>query len=267
MSNKAVTLMVLTPLLSGWAAASLLMLLVWVIARRIGNNGIVDAAWSFTFTPLVLVYALAVEGDRARTVLLVGMVLAWSLRLTIYLYRRVMALHPVEDTRYQDLREAWAGNLQLRFFVFFQAQAAIAVFFSVPHLLAASHPAPLTTTDLVGAGVWAVGFIGEATADWQLARFKANPANKGRICDVGLWATSRHPNYFFEWLVWIGFALFAWSAPWGWLALSAPAAMLYLLLRVTGIPATEEAAVKRRGDAYREYQRTTSAFVPWFPSR
>ena len=267
MSQEAVTPMFLTLLLSGWAAAALLMVVVWAVARRIGNNGVVDVAWSFAFTPLVLVYALTGEGDRARTLVLVAMVLAWSLRLTIYLYRRVMALHPVEDTRYQDLREAWAANLDLRFFVFFQAQAAIAVFFSVPHLLAASHAAPLTTIDLVGAGVWAVGFVGEATADWQLARFKADPANRGRICNVGLWATSRHPNYFFEWLVWIGFALFAWSAPWGWLALSAPAVMLYLLLRVTGIPATEAAAVKRRGDAYREYQRTTSAFIPWFASR
>ena len=259
--------LVTTLLMPGWAAAALLMLVVWLVARRIRNNGIVDVAWSFTFTPLVLVYAWAGGGDPARTWLLVLMVLAWSLRLTIYLYRRVMALHPVEDARYQDLREAWAANLDVRFFVFFQAQALVAVFFSVPHLLTAAHAAPIGALDLAGAALWLIGFVGEATADWQLARFKANPAMRGRVCNVGLWAWSRHPNYFFEWLVWVGYAVMASSAPWGWTAFSAPVVMLYLLLRVTGIPATEAAAVRRRGEAYREYQRTTSAFVPWFPTR
>ena len=254
-------------LLAGWAAAALLMLLVWMVARRIGNNGIVDAAWAFTFTPLALVYAWAGGGDRLRVALLLVMVLAWSVRLSVYLHRRVMALHPVEDSRYQDLREAWAANLAVRFFVFFQAQAVAAVGFSLPHLLTATDTAPLGALDVAGVVLWGVGFAGEVLADWQLARFKADPANRGRICNVGLWAASRHPNYFFEWLVWIGFATFAWSAPWGPLAALAPAAMLYLLLRVTGIPATEAAAVRRRGDAYREYQRTTSAFIPWFPAR
>ena len=127
MSHGAVTPLFPTLLLSGWAAAALLMALVWTIARRMGNNGIVDVAWTFTFTPLVLVYALMGGGDRTRTLVLVAMVLAWSLRLSVYLYRRVMALHPVEDSRYQDLREAWAANLDRRFFVFFQAQAAMTV--------------------------------------------------------------------------------------------------------------------------------------------
>ena len=243
------------------------MLVVWRIAARIRNNGIVDVAWALAFTPLVLLYAWVSAGTPERDGLLLVMVLAWSLRLSVYLGRRVWALHPVEDTRYQDLRRAWAANLDVRFFVFFQAQAMAAVFFSLPHLLAATNGSPLTATDAVGVGLWLVGLTGESLADWQLARFKANPTNRGRICDVGLWALSRHPNYFFEWVVWIGFAVFAWSAPFGWTALSAPIAMLYLLLRVTGIPATEDAAVRRRGDAYRAYQRSTSAFVPWFPRR
>jgi steroid 5-alpha reductase family enzyme len=112
--------------------------------------------------------------------------------------------------------------------------------------------------------VFLAGLIGESAADWQLARFKATPGHAGRICQAGVWNYSRHPNYFFEWLVWCGFALVALAAPWGWLGLLSPALMLYTLLRVTGIPATEAAALARRGDAYREYQRTTSAFVPWF---
>ncbi len=254
------------PLLAaGLLVACLLMAAVWAIARRIRNNSIVDVAWAGLFVPLAVVYAAGSGLSGPRTWLVLAMVAAWSLRLTIYLYRRVMSHHPVEDTRYQDLRRDWARNLDVRFFVFFQAQALAAVAFSVPHALALANPAPaLQPVEWIGLVVFLAGLLGESAADWQLARFKADPANAGRICQAGLWNYSRHPNYFFEWLVWCGFALVALAAPRGWLGLLSPALMLYTLLRITGIPATEAAALARRGEAYREYQRTTSAFVPWF---
>lgn len=256
---------ILALLAAGLVTASLLMVAVWAVARRIRNNGIVDVAWAGAFMPLAVIYATAGSGSAARTWVVLAMVFAWSLRLTVYLYRRVMGHHPVEDTRYQDLRRDWAQNLDARFFVFFQAQALAAVAFSVPHALAFANPsAAIGSIEWLGVALFAVGLAGESAADWQLARFKANPANRGRICQAGLWNYSRHPNYFFEWLVWCGFALVALPAPWGWLGLLSPALMLFTLLRVTGIPATEAAALARRGDAYREYQRTTSAFVPWF---
>ena len=116
-----------------------------------------------------------------------------------------------------------------------------------------------------GAVVWAIGLIGEAAADAQLARFKANPANRGRTCRDGLWRYSRHPNYFFEWTIWVGFFIVALGSPFGWATLVAPSLMLYILLYVTGIPAAEAASLRSRGDEFREYQRTTSAFVPWPP--
>jgi steroid 5-alpha reductase family enzyme len=97
-----------------------------------------------------------------------------------------------------------------------------------------------------------------------LNAFKNDPTNKGKVCRVGLWNYSRHPNYFFEWLIWMAYLIFALASDGGWIAVFAPAIMLYLLLRVTGIPLTEENAIKSKGDLYREYQRTTSAFVPWF---
>ena len=252
------------PLAAGLLVACLLMAVVWAVARHLRNNSIVDVAWAGLFVPLALVYAAGIGRSGPRTWLVLAMVAAWSLRLTIYLLRRVMRHHPVEDTRYQDLRRDWAHNLDARFFVFFQAQALAAVAFSVPHALALGNPAPaLQPLEWLGLVVFLVGLVGESVADWQLARFKANPANAGRICQAGLWNYSRHPNYFFEWLVWCGFALVALAAPWGWLGLLSPALMLYTLLRITGIPATEAAALARRGEAYREYQRTTSAFVPW----
>lgn len=115
--------------------------------------------------------------------------------------------------------------------------------------------------------IWVVAFAGEVTADRQLLAFKTNPQNKGKTCQAGWWRYSRHPNYFFEWLIWVSYALFASSSPWGWLAWLCPATLLYLLFKVTGIPATEAQALRSRGEAYRRYQQTTSAFVPWFPKQ
>jgi steroid 5-alpha reductase family enzyme len=133
-------------------------------------------------------------------------------------------------------------------------------------LVAAFNTRPhLSTLEILATGLWAAALAGESTADRQLARFKATPGSNGLTCRDGLWRYSRHPNYFFEWLIWVAYALFALSAPWGPLALASPALMLFLLFRVTGIPATEAQAVRTRGDDYRRYQATTSVFVPWFP--
>ena len=118
--------------------------------------------------------------------------------------------------------------------------------------------------DIVGAGLWLIGLAGESLADAQLRRFKARPESKGKTCREGLWNYSRHPNYFFEWLIWIGYGILALGAPWGWLGMISPLAILYILTRLTGIPLTEEQAIRSRGDDYRDYQRTTSAFIPWF---
>ena len=112
-----------------------------------------------------------------------------------------------------------------------------------------------------------MAFAGEITADAQLSRFKSNPANRGKLCDVGLWRYSRHPNYFFESVIWLAYALFALSSPWGWVGLASPALILYFLLKVTGIPATEAQALRTKGEAYRRYQETTSVFIPWFPRK
>ncbi len=116
-----------------------------------------------------------------------------------------------------------------------------------------------------GAAIWLIAVIGESTADYQLKKFKADPANKGKICDRGLWYYSRHPNYFFEWLIWVAYFLFAAGAPGGWITIYCPLLMLLFLTKITGIPPTEAQSLKSRGDAYRDYQRRTSAFVPWFP--
>jgi steroid 5-alpha reductase family enzyme len=127
------------------------------------------------------------------------------------------------------------------------------------------NPSPnISWLEWLGAGVWGIGLLGEALSDAQMQRFKSDPGNRGSVCQVGLWRYSRHPNYFFESVIWWGFWIFACGSAWGWVTFYAPAMILYFLLRVTGIPLTEKCAVENKGDAYREYQRTTSAFVPWF---
>jgi len=136
---------------------------------------------------------------------------------------------------------------------------------ALPFLLACGSAAPLGALDAAGVALWFVGLAGESLADRQLAAFKSRSQNRGRTCREGLWSVSRHPNYFFQWLLWCAYALFALGAPFGWLGLASPAVMLALILFVTGIPPTEEQALRSRGEDYRDYQRTTSAFVPWFP--
>ena len=215
---------------------------------------------------LAVFYALAGAGWPVRRALIAAMVAVWSARLGTHLAVRVAGHHPVEDSRYVQLRRDWAGNFAPKMFGFFQLQAVSVVVLGVAFLFAAQNPAPaLHALEFAGAALWLVAICGEALADAQLAAFKRVPANKGRVCAVGLWRTSRHPNYFFEWLIWVAYFVFALASPWGWLAIIGPSGILFLLLRVTGIPMAEQQSLRSKGDAYRRYQQTTSAFMPWFP--
>ena len=252
---------------AGLLLSSVVMAGTFLAALRVRNFSIVDVAWSAVFTPLVLIPAVFGEGYGPRRALFAAMVTLWSLRLAGHLYARIAALHPEEEGRYVRLRQEWAANLHRRFFLFFQAQGLLAALLSVPFVLAsADRRAPLGPFEIVGAALFAIALAGEAVADRQLMAFKHHPANRGRTCRTGLWRYSRHPNYFFEWLVWVAFFVFALPSPWGWVTVYCPLLMLFFLFRVTGIPMTEEQAVRSRGDDYREYQRTTSAFFPWFPA-
>jgi len=242
--------------------------LLYLLARRIDNYGIVDIAWSYAFGALATFYALLGPGWPVRRALVASMAVMWSARLGTHLFIRVMGHHPVEDGRYVQLRKDWAANFTSKMFGFFQMQAVSVVLLAAAFLVAALNPSPvLHPLELAGAALWLLAISGEALADYQLAAFKRNSANQGRVCDAGLWRYSRHPNYFFEWLIWVAYFVFALASPWGWVAIIGPASILYLLLRVTGIPMTEEQSLRSRGDAYRRYQQTTSAFVPWFPTK
>lgn len=258
----SVWLLILVALLALCVAFAALFLL----CRRLDNYGFVDVAWSYAFGLAALFYACAGPGWVPRKLLLAVMAGVWSLRLGTHLLRRVAGHHPEEDGRYRQLRKDWAGNFGLKMFGFFQVQALsvvlLGVAFLLPMLNATRGFHPL---ELAGAALWVVAIAGESLADAQLGAFKRHAEDRRKVCDVGLWHYSRHPNYFFEWLAWVAYFGFALGSPWGWLAAVGPASILYLLLRVTGIPLTEEQSLRSKGEAYRRYQRTTSAFIPLPP--
>jgi steroid 5-alpha reductase family enzyme len=149
----------------------------------------------------------------------------------------------------------------------FQFQAALIALFSVPFVIVCGNPATRPAWLVAGAALWCLSVAGESRADSELARFRADGANRGRTCRAGLWRYSRHPNYFFEWLHWFSYAALAVGAPRAWLALTGPLFMFLFLRFVSGIPFTEAQALRTRGDDYRDYQRRTSMLFPWPPRR
>jgi steroid 5-alpha reductase family enzyme len=253
--------------LIGAAIVGGMMLVLWVIHLLIRNAAIVDAGWAAGLGILAIFYAVAAPGYAARKWAMACMAGFWGLRLGGYLlYARVIG--QPEEGRYVQLRKEWKTDLPLRFLFFFEFQALLVVVLSAPFLMASLNiRAPLGVAEKTGAAIWLIGIVGEAFADRQLSIFKKNAENKGKTFRGGLWRYSRHPNYFFEWLIWVGYAVFAITSPYGWAGLISPALILYFLLGVTGIPATEAQALRSRGNEYRAYQRTTSSFVPWFPKK
>ena len=205
------------------------------------------------------------EGWAPRRALVAALAGLWAARLSWYLLvDRV--LPPGEDGRWHALRERWGARAPAAFFLVFQLQALLAAILSGAYLLAMRAPEPgLRPWDVLAAALVLGAVAGESLADRQLARWRADPANRGRTCRVGLWRWSRHPNYFFEWLHWWAWPLLAIGAPWGWTAVYAPILMLAFILGLSGIPATERRALATRGEDYRRYQHTTSAFFPWPP--
>jgi steroid 5-alpha reductase family enzyme len=248
---------------------SVAMMIAWWFQRRRGNAGWVDVFWTFATggtAVLGAVWPMPSAAWPPRQVIVVTLAALWAVRLGLHLRHRVLT-RP-EDARYAGFRRDWAARFQPRLFWFLQIQALAAWPLAVAILLAGHVPAPgLRIADLLAVSIGAVAILGEATADRQLARFVADPRNKERVCDRGLWAWSRHPNYFFEFLGWCAWPLFACDPGWpvGWLTLAAPALMYWLLVHVSGIPPLEQVMLASRGHAWRAYQTRTSPFFPLPP--
>ncbi|USJ01192.1 DUF1295 domain-containing protein [Xanthomonas prunicola] len=251
------------PLLHVGVFASVVMVIGWLWQRRSGNAGPVDVLWAGCLAVAAPYCAWMSDGAVLPRVLVAVLGGVWGARLALHLGVRVFG-DPHEDGRYRALRAHWNGS-QSKFLGFFLAQAVVVVLFAVPFLAAASNPTPdwsLSTT--IAIAVWLIAVGGEALADRQLSAHKANPANRGKTCRTGLWRYSRHPNYFFEFVHWFAYlALAVGAGPWP-VALCAlgPVVMFVFLYRFTGIPYTEQQALRSRGEDYAQYQRSTSAFFP-----
>ena len=229
--------------------------------------------WTFGLGAVGLVSALLsglVGNYEPRAWLVAGLIGFWALRLGIHIARRTSGI--TDDPRYAKLTEGWGDNASSQMFVLLQKQAWVSIPLALSMFLAAANPAPgLRLQDMIGALCLLIAIGGEALADAQLKAFRNEPTNKGKVCRVGLWSWSRHPNYFFEWLGWLAYPILAidlsGAYPWGFFAIVGPVCMYWLLVHVSGIPPLEEHMLERRGQAFRDYQRTTSAFFPAPPRR
>lgn len=249
------------------ALASLVLAytVVWLVQLRTRNAGMIDPVWALSLGAVAALYALLGTGDSLVRALVGGAGLGWGLRLGLHLWRR-NAGH-AEDARYRALRLEWGAAADRKLFWFFQVQALAALLLSLSFLVPVFSPvAPAGWQITLFAALWLLAVGGEALADRQLRDFVADPRHRGRVCNVGLWRWSRHPNYFFECLHWAAYVPLALSAPWGWLALLPPVLMAWLLLRVSGIPMLEAHLLASR-PGYADYIRTTSRLLPWPPRR
>lgn len=266
-------LSVVMALLAMAAALCALMALAWAVQQRTGNSGWVDTTWTFSVGFVGMVAALwpfSSDALPARQWMVAALVVAWALRLGLHIAQRSAGIH--DDPRYADYARQWGANAPRKMFVFLQQQALGSIPLVLAIFLAAQvQVGEFRLQDYLGALILAAGIAGEGIADTQLKRFRENPANKGRVCDVGLWRWSRHPNYFFQWFGWLAYPVIAiapgatWGYLWGFAALPAPLFMFWILNYVTGVPPLEAQMARSRGEAWRAYQSRTSRFFPLPP--
>ncbi len=250
-------------MLNGLFFSVVVMLLVWILYLTIKKAAIVDIGWSSVTALLGFFYYFQYPSLSLRKLLLLAALFFWGGRLTLHLIQRLWMGQ--EDRRYDVLDKKFESYRIWKYLLFFQAQAVVATVLSLAFALVMASEAAFQMSDFVAAVIFLLSFLGELKADQTMTQFRSDPQNKDQVCKVGLWKYSRHPNYFFECLIWVSFALFAWPTPFGFLAWISPAIITYSILKVTGIPPTEEILLASKGEAYKEYQRTTSALIPWFP--
>lgn len=255
-----------TALLAAAVAIAILMLGTWLLSLILRNASIVDIVWGLGFVVVAWVVRLQGDTQTARQWLLVALTTVWGLRLAGYLFWRNHG--QPEDYRYRAMRKRWGDRFPIiSLLTVFTLQGALMWVVSLPVQLGQVPDDPdLGVLAFVGVLVWAVGLTFEAVGDLQLARFKADPSNEGRVMDRGLWRYTRHPNYFGDACVWWGIALVAAESGLGAWGLLGAAVMTILLLRVSGVALLEKSLRKRKPE-YQAYVERTSAFFPRPPRR
>jgi steroid 5-alpha reductase family enzyme len=242
-------------------AIGLFSLLGWMFSLIRNNVTHVDSMWSLFFVLAGATTATFIDDYSTRSALTLGIVTIWALRLFIYLTWRNWGSH--EDSRYVQIRNNNQPHFWLKsIYIIFGLQALLAWIISIPLFGAIASAAPINFLDYIGAALFLFGFVWESTADWQLSAFKAKPNNAGNVLNTGLWRYSRHPNYFGEFCVWLGFYFIA-LAGGAWWAIISPILMTLLLLKVSGVSLLESTIVERR-PAYVDYIKNTNSFIPGF---
>lgn len=254
----------------GLGAGLVLMTAMWVASLIRRDVSLVDRVWGIAFLVLAVTYAVVGDGAVVRENLVIALVAIWSLRLSGYITWRNWG-HG-EDPRYRAMRERDPERFPVKSLVtVFWLQGLLAWIISLPLLAVATDPTPATLTwlDWAGVGVWTVGFYFETVGDWQLSRFLADPANKGKVMDRGLWRYTRHPNYFGDTTVWWGYFLIA-LATGAWWAAIGSAVMTLFIVKVSGVALTDKRMSGKAGsrrEGYDEYVARTNAFFPWPPKK
>ncbi len=248
-------------------AVLFMMFVGWLISLFYRNVTIVDSLWGLGFVCITWITFFLGDGFFYRRFLLAVLVSLWGLRLCLYLSHRNWGKG--EDPRYGTWRKKSGDQFWLiSLFKVFILQALFMWFISIVIQTGQLAPSPtaLGWLDIVGTIAWTIGFVFEAVGDWQLARFKSDPTNKGRVLDTGLWAYTRHPNYFGEFLIWWGIYIITLSNSGNWWTIFSPIIVTTVLLKMTGIPLTESMLVEKR-PGYADYIKRTSAFFPWLPAK
>lgn len=240
------------------------VLFIWALYLYSGNPSIVDACWSigiFLCSTSYLLIQKSVTPFSFKFVIAWSLLLLWAARLAGFLWlTRVAKNH--RDPRYETLSENWKVSKAVGFLFNYMLQGILMMIVALPFLFIANDPSrSLTIIDYCAVVLIFIALVGECVADWQLHQFKRN--SPGMVCNAGLWNYSRHPNYFFEWLIWFGFCLLALSSEYGYLSVFSPLLLLIIFVFITG-PITEQQSLKSKGAAYKLYQQTTSFMIPWF---
>ncbi|MCX7553928.1 DUF1295 domain-containing protein [Marinicella sp. S1101] len=252
------------PVFYGFLLCVTIQLIAWYQQKRTSNADSVDIAWTFGILICAVTYVLLVDAPLNNVIMVMIFPLTWYGRLLYHLLLRYDVNH--EDSRYQNLREHWSEHTQLKFLTFFQFQAMLSVIFSLTAYWVLTSPEVSSTQMVFAALLGLSALVGVSISDHQLHKFKKNN-DSSQVCDIGLWRYSRHPNYFFEWLHWFVYPILLWHSEYFWWSFLVVAVMLLFLLKLTGIPFSEQQALKKRGQAYRDYMEKTSPFIPWIPKQ
>jgi steroid 5-alpha reductase family enzyme len=239
--------------------------LAWVRQLKTQNAGMVDPVWAWSLGAVALAYGIGGTGDTLSRALSAGGGLIWGARLGMHLWRRNHG--QPEDARYRRFREEWGAAAPRKMFWFFQLQVVVSMLLSIAFIIPSYRAdAPAAGWIALAVIIWITSVTGETLADRQLRHFREDPRNHAEVCRVGLWRYSRHPNYFFECVHWVAYTALSIGTPWGWLTLAPPLLMAWLLLKVSGIAQVEAQSARAR-PGYAQYQRSTSALIPWPPRR